>query len=174
MNFNQPIQQFEMHYKKEKDARAKTRLHVLLLRRQKYLQQEIAAITRITQGSVSNICRRYLKEGWGSVYDKPRDGRPALLTKAQKEILKEKMKNEIVEGKIHRGWQTKDVRSFLKEQFNRTFTVQHTRRIMHKIGMTWKVPRPQHKNQNEKDVNTFKKTSPGRYCLWQMSTKSSA
>ena len=174
MDFNQPIQQFEVRYKKEKDARAKTRIHVLLLRRQKYSQQEIAAIARITQGSVSNICRRFLKEGWDSVHDKPREGRPSQLTKAQKEMLMEKMKNEIVEGKIHRGWQTKDVRSFLKDHFNRTFTVQHTRRIMHNLGMSWKVPRPQHKNQNKKDVNTFKKTSPGRYCLWQMNTQSSA
>jgi transposase len=174
MDFNQSIQQFEMRYKKEQNVRAKTRLHVLLLRRQKYSQQEIAAITRITQGSVSNICRRYITEGWNSVYDKPRDGRPARLTKAQKEILRKKMCDEIADGEIRRGWQTKDVRLFLKEQFNRTFTVQHTRRIMHKMGMTWKVPRPQHKNQNKKDVITFKKTSPGRYYLWQMSTKSSA
>lgn len=174
MNFDKPMIEFEKRYKIEQNARAKIRLHVLLLRRQKYSQQEIAAISSITQGSVSNICRRYLKEGWGSVYDKPRNGRPTQLTKAQKEMLREKMKNEIVDGKTHRGWQTKDVRSFLKEQFNKTFTVQHTRRIMHNIGMSWKVPRPQHKNHNEKDVRTFKKTSPGRYCLWQMSTKSSA
>lgn len=173
MNFDLPIFEFEKRYKKEENARAKTRLHVLLLRRQKYTQPEIAAIVHVTQGSVSNICRRYLKEGWSSVYDKPRDGRPALLTRAQKEILREKMKDEIVDDKIHRGWQTKDVRLFLKENFNRTFTVQHTRRIMHKIGMSWKVPRPEHKNRDEKAVRTFKKTSPGRYCLWQMNIKSS-
>ena len=174
MGFNQPIGEFEMRYKKEKNARVKTRLHVLLLRRQKYSQQEIAAICRITQGSVSNICRRYLKEGWDSVYDKPREGRPARLTKVQKEMLREKMRDEIVDAKIRRGWQTKDVRSFLKENFNRTFTVQHTRRIMHNLGMSWKVPRPEHKNRDEKAVRTFKKTSAGRYCLWRISTKSFA
>lgn len=174
MDFNQSIRQFEKRYKKEKTARVKTRLHVLLLRRQKYSQQEIAAITRISQGSVSNICRRYIKEGWNSVYDKSRDGRPAQLTKAQKEMLREKMENEIIDGKIRRGWQTKDVRSFLKEKFNIVFTIQHTRRILHKIGMSWKVPRPEHKNRDEKAVRTFKKTSRGRLCLWQPITKSSA
>src|SRR3990167_81583 len=92
MDFNQPIQQFEMRYKKEKDARAKTRLHVLLLRKQRYSQQEIAAIAQITQGSVSNICRRFLNEGWSSVYDKPRDGRPARLSCAQKEELRDALR----------------------------------------------------------------------------------
>lgn len=174
MNFNQPIQKFERSYKNEKNSRAKTRLHVLLLRRQKYTQPEIAAIVHITQGTVSNICRRFLKEGWNSVYDKPRDGRPSRLTLQQKDSLREMLSEEFVDGEIRRGWQTKDVINLVKEKFNVKYSQRKVRDLFYELQMSWKVPRPEHKNRDEKAVRAFKKTSPGRYCLWQMNTRLSA
>ena len=174
MDFNQPIRQFEIRYKKEKDARAKIRLHVLLLRQQKYTQPEIAAMVHVTQGTVSNICRRFLKEGWASVYDKPRDGRPSRLTPQQKNSLKELLSNEFVDGEIRRGWQTKDVTNLVKEKFSVKYSQRKVRDLLYELKMSWKVPRPEHKNRNEKLVRTFKKTSRGRLSLWRMITRSSA
>ena len=174
MDFNQPIQQFEMRYKKEKDARAKTRLQVLLLRRQKYTQPEIAAMVHVTQGTVSNICRRFLKEGWISVYDKPRDGRPSRLTPQQKTSLKELLSHEFIDGEIRRGWQTKDVTKLVKEKFSVKYSPRKVRDLLYEMEMSWKVPRPEHKNRDEKAVRTFKKTSRGRLSLWRMITRSSA
>ena len=174
MEFTTNLHEFEKKYRSEKNHRAKQRLHILLLRRQKYTQQEIAAIVCVTQGTVSNVCKRFKKEGWISVHDKPRDGRPTLLNPKQKSLLQRRMHEDLVEGDIRRGWQTKDVSNLLKEKFDIRFSQRHVRRVLHEIGMSWKVPRPEHKNRDEKAVRTFKKTSPGRYCLWQMSTKSSA
>jgi len=64
MSFNLLIKEFENRYKKEKNVRAKTRLHILLLRRKNYSQEEISSIIEVTQGTVSNVCRRFVKEGW--------------------------------------------------------------------------------------------------------------
>lgn len=174
MGFECPLKEFEKRYKNEKDSRAKIRLQILLLRKKKYGQQDIAAATNVTQGTVSNICTKFQKEGWASIHDKPRSGKPAKLTKKQKQKLLVAMNQEIVSENVKRGWQTKDVRIFIKEKFGETYTPQHTRRIMHKLGMSWKVPRPQHQKQNPEDVTRFKKNSRGRSCLWQMNTKSSA
>jgi transposase len=174
MNFDQPIQQFEIRYKKEKSTRAKTRLHVLLLRRQKYTQPEIATMIRITQGTVSNICTRFLKEGWNSVYDKPRDGRPSRLNRTQKEQLFTALQDEFIDGEIRRGWQTKDVATLVKEKFNVKYSQRKVRDLLYELKMSWKVPRPEHKNRDEKAVRTFKKTSPGRLCLWHPISRSSA
>lgn len=174
MEFCLPMRIFESRYKKEKNARAKTRLHVLLLRRQKYAQQEIAAIIHVTQGTVSNVCRRFLKEGFDSVYDKPRSGKPARLSTQQKLALRERVAHEYTDGKIRRGWQTKDVISLLRDEFNVHYTQRHVERLLNKIGMSWKVPRPEHKNRDENAVRTFKKISRGRPSLWQPATQSSA
>jgi transposase len=174
MDFNQPIREFEMRYKKEKDARAKTRLHILLLRRQKYTQPEIAAMVHVTQGTVSNICRRFLKEEWASVYDKPRDGRPSRLTSQQKNSLKKLLSHEFVDGEIRRGWQTKEVTNLIKEKFSVKYSQRKVRDLLYELKMSWKVPRPEHNNRNEKAVRAFKKNSPGRSCHWQMNIKSSA
>jgi len=174
MDFNQPIQEFEIRYKKEKDARAKTRIHVLLLRRQKYTQPEIAAMVHVTQGTVSNICRRFLKEYWASVYDKPRDGRPSRLSPQQKKSLKKLLSHEFIDGEIRRGWQTKDVTNLIKEKFSVRYSQRKVRDLFYELKMSWKVPRPEHKNRDEKLVRTFKKTSRGRPSLWQMTTQSSA
>ena len=174
MDFNQPIKLFEKRYKKEKNSRAKLRLHILLLRRQKYTQQEIAAITRITQGTVSNICRRFLKEEWNSVYDKPRDGRPSCLTPQQKNKLQEILSHEFIDGETRRGWQTKDVVALIKEKYGVKYSQRKIRDLFYELKMSWKVPRPEHKNRDEKAVRTFKKTSPRRPCLWHPITKSFA
>lgn len=174
MDFNQSISVFEKNYRKEKNARAKTRLHVLLLRRQKYTQSEIATMVHMTQGSVSNICRRFLKEGWNSAYDKPRDGRPSRLTPAQKDSLRKLLSHEFIDGEIRRGWQTKDVTNLIKEKFNVKYSQRKIRDLLYELKMSWKVPRPEHKNRDEKAVRNFKKSSPGRLCLWRMNTQLSA
>lgn len=171
MGFEIPLKEFEKRYKDEKDARAKIRLQILLLRKKKYTQQNIAASTQVTQGTVSNVCKGFLKEGWQSVYDKPRSGKPAALTTKHKEQLQKAMSEEFVHGNIRRGWQTKDVRAFIKEHFNQSFTPRHTRRIMHQLGMSWKVPRPKHQRQNPQAVAHFKKNSKGRSCLWQINMR---
>src|SRR3989338_6022846 len=174
MEFTTNLREFEKKYRSEKNHRAKQRLHILLLRRQKYTQPEIAAIVCVTQGTVSNICRRFLKEGWASVYDKPRNGRPSRLTPQQKNSLKELLSNEFVDGEIHRGWQTKDVTNLVKEKFSVKYSQRKVRDLHYELKMSWKVPRPEHKNRNEKLVRTFKKTSRGRPSLWRMTTQSSA
>lgn len=172
MNFEYPIYEFEQRYKHEHNARAKIRLQILLLRKKKYMQQDIAAYTNVTQGTVSNVCKRFLREGWNSVYDKPRSGAPARIVPAQKKRLHKAMQ-DVVPGTT-RGWQTKDVCSYLKKHFHIDYTPRHARRIMHTIGMSWKVPRPQHKKHDPAAVQEFKKKSSWSSFRWQMSTKSSA
>jgi transposase len=174
MDFRLPVREFETRYRKEKNARAKTRLHILLLRRQKYTQQEIAAMVHVTQGTISNVCRRFLASGWSSVYDKPRSGKPARLTIFQKEALRERLAHEYVDDKNRRGWQTKDVRNLIKQEFGKTLSPWQTRRVMYGFKMSWKVPRPQHKKRDQTAVDNFKKSSRGRRCHWQMNTPSFA
>lgn len=174
MDFRLPVREFEYRYKKEKNARAKTRLHMLLLRRQKYTQQEIARMVHVTQGTISNVCQRYFKEGWSSVYDKPRSGKPSRLTAQQKAVLRERLAHEYVDGKVRRGWQTKDVKKLIKEEFNTTLSMWQIRRLMYSFKMSWKVPRPEHKNRDPAAIDNFKKSSRGRFCHWQASSKSSA
>ena len=171
MSFRLPIDEFEERFKSEKNVRAKTRLHILFLRRRNQTQQNISDLVGVTQATVSNVCNRFLERGFDSVYNRPRSGRPSRLSTKQKAQLKKSMSNEIVDGETHRGWQTKDVRLFLKKRFNQTFTVQHTRRIMHGMRMSWKVPRPMHVNRDPKAVARFKKSSNEKFYLWQMNTK---
>lgn len=174
MDFRLSVREFESRYRKEKNARAKTRLHILLLRRQKYTQQEIAAMVHVTQGTVSNVCRRFLAESWLSVYDKPRSGKPSRLTVQQKAALRERLAHEYVDGKVRRGWQTKDVKRLIKEEFNTTLSAWQIRRLMYSFKMSWKTPRPEHKNRDPLAVHNFKKSSRGRFCQWQTISKSSA
>ena len=173
MQFTQPIKDFESKYRSETNGRAKLRLHILLLRRQKYMQQEIAAIVHVTQGTVPNVCHRFTKEGWSSVHDKPRSGKPPKLTKKQLRILQKAMGKPIIEDTNIRGWFIKDVEHFIKKEFKTAHSRRHVERILHTIRMSWKVPRPKHQQQNPYAVGAFKKTSRGRPSLWLPVTKSS-
>ncbi len=166
-----PVREFEERFKSEKDFRAKTRLHILFLRRRNQTQQNISDLVGVTQGTVSNVCRRFLDESWDSVYDKPRSGQPSFLTNRQRSALRARLSKEYVDGDVRRGWQTKDVAELIREKFGANYTMRAVRNLLHKFGMSWKVPRPMHLNRDEKAVDRFKKSSNGRYCLWQMSTK---
>ena len=156
MQFTQPIRYFESKYRSEANGRAKLRLHILLLRRQKYTQQEIAAIVHVTQGTVSNVCHRFTKEGWSSVHDKPRYGKPSKLAKNQLKMLQKAMGKPIIEGENVRGWFIKDVEHFIKKEFKTTHSRRHVERILHNIRMSWKVSRPKHQQQNPYAVGAFK------------------
>lgn len=174
MIFQPTLSEMEHRYRHEKNARAKQRLHMLLLHTKKITQQDIARLVCVSQGTVSNVCARFKKSGFDSVYDKPRSGRPAKLSLAEKEELKKRMSREYVKGKIRRGWHIKDVMTVLNKEFKKDYSMRQAERILHNMKMSWKVPRPEHKLRDEKAVYDFKKTSRGRFCLWQMNTKSSA
>ena len=174
MIFQTPISEIEHCYKTEKNARAKQRLHILLLHAKKYRQQDIAQLVCVTQGTVSNVCRRFKNFGLDSVYDKPRSGRPSKLTKAEKETLVKRMSKPYIKGNVRRGWHIKDIMCMIKKEFKKDISMRQVERMLHDINMSWKVPRPEHKLRDEKAVYDFKKTSRGRYCLWEMNMKSSA
>lgn len=174
MIFRTPVSEIEYCYKTEKNARAKQRLHVLLLRAKKYRQEDIAELVCVTQGTVSNVCARFKKFGLDSVYDKPRSGRPSKLTKVEKEKLVKRMSKPYAKGSVRRGWHIKDVMNIIRKEFKKDLSMRQVERTLHVMNMSWKVPRPEHKMRDEKAVHDFKKTSRGRYCLWELNMKSSA
>ena len=47
MNFRLSVREFEKRYKSEKDSRAKTRLHILFLRRRNQTQKNISELLSV-------------------------------------------------------------------------------------------------------------------------------
>jgi putative transposase len=66
-------------------ARKITRCRILLLSEQDKTQREIADVLSIDTQTVRNVCRRYLKEGFGeALNEKPRPGKPTIFDGKQK------------------------------------------------------------------------------------------
>ena len=171
MNFRLSVREFEKRYKSEKDSRAKTRLHILFLRRRNQTQKNISELLSVSQGTVSNVCARFLERGFDSVYDRPRSGKPSRLSARQKSALRARLSKEYFDGNIHRGWQTKDVAQFIQKKFGVTYTMRAIRNLLHEFELSWKVPRPMHLNRDPKAVFRFKKSSNKKFYLWQMNIK---
>ncbi len=54
------------------------------------------------------------------------------------------------------GLKDKDVRVFLREEFDIVYTRQYVNRLLHNIGISLQVPRPKHKRRNQQAVDEFK------------------
>lgn len=151
------VNKFEQKYKCEKDARMKQRLHILLLLREGYTQREVARMLHVSNGKIPFWKSRFETEGFEGLKDKEGRGVKPEISEEQLSMLRSAMEEPVrtADG-YSRGWISKDVRIFIQEQFNLSFTRQHICILIHKIGCSLQVPRPRNKRRNQEAVNQFK------------------
>ena len=79
------------------------------------------------------------------------------MSDEQLSMLRSAMDDPILtENGYSRGWQSKDVRVFLREEFEIVYTRQYVNRLLHTLGISLQVPRPRHKRRNQQAVDEFK------------------
>ncbi len=87
--------------------------------------------------------------------DKPRSGRPTPLTKDELISIRNLIKVRILEPK-KTGISSKEVLEIIEHKINRKYTLRHTQRLLHKIGLSLTIPRVSHIRKDEKAQNKFR------------------
>lgn len=164
---NYPIRVLKKKLKSEKDKRVYQRLQIILLLREGNKQREVSSDLHISVGIVPYWKNRFEKEGFEGLRDKKGRGRKTKLKERQINLLAMEVERGVLMGDgYRRGYSTKDVRIFIKEEFGINYTFVHCRRLMHMIRFNLKVPRPRNKSRNQENVEEFKHDFKKNLKVW--------
>ncbi|MEK6869027.1 MAG: winged helix-turn-helix domain-containing protein [Nanoarchaeota archaeon] len=136
-----------------KSARIKERELIVKLHKEKRSTYEISSILGISQTKASFWVRRYKKTG--NLENLPRSGRPTPLTKERLNSIREMIKSKVIEPK-RAGITSKEVLQIIENKINKKYTLRHTQRLLHKIGLSLITPRISHIRKDEKAQQKFR------------------
>jgi len=161
------VSDLEKRYKKEKTAKIKQRLHILLLLREGWTQREVAKMLHISNGIVPFWKARFESGDFDALQDLKGRGIKSKISDEELSMLRSAIEEPIPLGNGYcRGWKSKDMRILLKENFGLNYSRQHICRILHIIECSIQVPRPRNKSRNQKDVNKFKRDFKKNEKVW--------
>lgn len=136
-----------------KSARIKERELIIKLSKEKRSTYEIARILDISQTKASFWVRRFKKTG--NLENLPRSGRPTPLTKDELESIRSKIKSKILEPKVA-GISSKEVLEIIEHKTKKKYTLRHTQRLLHKMGLSLITPRISHIRKDENAQKKFR------------------
>lgn len=130
----------EMHKKHPKN-RARMRAHIILMSADRKTIEEIAKIYHIQRDTVSSCLTRWETKGIVGLLDKPKSGRPRLLTAAEEDralkLIEEDQRN------------SKKARSLLQEETGKQISEWTFKRTLKRSGLRWKRMRRSLKNKQK-------------------------
>lgn len=120
------------------------RQNIIKLHKKGKKQTEISYLLDVPQSTVSFWIIKYNREK--RLIDKPRSGRPAHLTKEQKQELKSILLDFPPKrfGGESLGWTTKMAIQYVKDKFNVQYGMRQMQKLFHKFGIKLITPRPDH------------------------------
>lgn len=157
----------ESRFKREKKANVKSRLHIILLLREGYTQREVSGMLHVSVGIVPFWKKRFEEQSFEGLNDKEGRGKKSRLREDELSMIMSEIDTGVVlETGYRRGFKTKDVISFIKEEFEIQYTTRHGRRLLEIMGCSLIVPRPRHKRRNEDDVKAFQNEFKKNEKVW--------
>src|SRR3989338_7663584 len=116
-----------------------TRELILKWKKEGKRQQQIAELVGCNQSSVSRLIRKYNKTG--SIKNRPRSGRPTLLTKKTLAKLKEELTKKVKEANKHYcSMDTKHFSELIEKASKKKYSTRHVQRILHKLNFSRITP----------------------------------
>lgn len=121
----------------------RVRAHAIVLSNRGYSIQEIADVTAVCRQTVSSWISRWETKGLIELIDKPRSGRPRVLSEAQEQGIIGAIKKQ--------PRKLKQVASELSEQFGIRVTVSKLKRLCKQAGYSWKRIRKSLRNRRNQE-----------------------
>lgn len=140
--------------KQATSAKIKERELIIKITNEGKTCREIASLLGISKSKVSYWMLRYRETD--DLRDKPRSGRPTLLTREKLSDIAEKITAGLHGQKYRAGISSKEVLLVLKEETGRTYTLRHVQRVLHAMGLSLITPRVSHIKRDREAQNKFR------------------
>ena len=139
---SQETEQLQRLIRTSKDARIVRRAQVIRLSARGQLPRQIADLLERSCSGVRKIINRFNQEGFASLADKPRQGRPTKRTEQYVTLLKEVVqKNPRELGYPFSSWTLERLREHLARQTRILLSPAHLSRLMKANGIVYRRPK---------------------------------
>ena len=133
----------ESMHKNHSSPATRIRAHAIILSNRGYSIQEIAEVYTVCRQTVSSWLSSWKEQGLVGLIDKPRSGRPRVLSEVQEQGVIEAIKKQ--------PRNLKQLASELSEKFGITVTVSKLKRLCKQAGYSWKRIRKSLRNKRDQD-----------------------
>jgi transposase len=147
-------------YKAEEDAKVRERILMNIRLLEGKSLHEIGDEFRCVPSKVHYWKERFKQDGHvEGLRDRPRSGRPSLLSKRKEEMIQRIIERPRITREGISSWSTTHVRELIRTKAGVTYTTRHVIRLMHRWGFEKIKPRPEHCRAASKRVRRrfFKK-----------------
>jgi len=152
-------QQLQRLADQEPRADRAKRLRTIVLAKQGFTAPEIAICTGFSPRSVQEWVARYNREGVAGLATKPGRGRKPPLTPEEAEQLKQRIDAGPLPDDGVCTLRGKDVQRILQHEFGQLRSLNAVYGLLHRLGYSSLVPRPQHPQADSVAQDEFKKSS---------------
>lgn len=151
----------ELHdqYRQTPDARLARRIQAVWLARQGRTCPQIRDITGVSRRTIQQWIARYNRGGIDELLDKPRSGRPALLSTESEERLARRIEAGPTDADSFSAFTGPAVGALVEQEFGVLYSLRGIERLLGRMGFSYLAPRPRHEESDPQVQEAFKKTS---------------
>jgi transposase len=152
-------QQLQQLADQEPRADLAKRLRTIVLAKRSYTAREIATCTGFSRRSVQEWVARYNREGLAGLKTRAGRGRKPPLTAEEADQLKQRLDAGPLPDDGVCTLRGKDVQRILEREFGQLRSLNAVYGLLHRLGYSSLVPRPQHPQTDPAAQEEFKKNS---------------
>ena len=151
----------ELHrlYRTTTDARLAQRIQAVWLARRGWTCPAIMKVAGASRRAVQQWIAKYNRGGIEELEDKPRTGRPVLLSTREQKQLAERIKAGPTEDDLVSVFSAPAVGALVEREFGILYSLRGIQRLLGRMGFSYLCPRPVHEKSDAKAQEAFKKTS---------------
>jgi transposase len=143
----------------EQDVKLSKRMQMVVLALEGYTAPAIARSLSCSRRVCQHWVQRYNVDGLEGLQDKPGRGKSPLLTPPQQEQLKRRLDAGPTSEDGVCTLRGKDIQRILEEEFGKARSLGTVYYLLHQLGYSSLVPRPQHRQADPEAQAAFKKSS---------------
>jgi transposase len=118
---------------------------------------DIARVTGLSLDAIGDIRRRWRQRRLRSLADRPRPGRPPLVTAEYRRDLRRALRTgPRALGYVFTVWSVARLRTYLRHRTGIAISDEWLRRLVHREGFV--IGRPAHTLQGKRDENEYRRT----------------
>ena len=142
----------------EQNAKLSRRIQMIVLALEGYTAPAIARSLSSARRVCQHWVQRYNAEGLEGLHDKSGRGKPPLLTPEERERFQQRIDAGPTEDDGVCTLRGKDIQRILKEEFSKVRSLDTVYSLLHQLGYSSLVPRPQHRQADPEAQAAFKKS----------------
>jgi len=151
--------ELQTFYRTETNARLARRIHAVWLARRGMTCPQIMQVTGAGRRSIQLWVAKYNAGGMNELTDKPRTGRPPLLTPEQQKQLKAWIEAGPSDEDRVSVFSAATIDERVEQQFGVLYSLRGMQYLLGRLGFSYQCPRPRHEKSDPEAQEEFKKNS---------------